>query len=228
MGRKSSHLAPRDEQSAPHALQSSELFMATTQQIMGWLGSLWLRRRPQLVTRSGDGHFAFRAFAALVFAITSLHAHSLHQSTTEVEYNAKTKKLEVSLTVFINDLELALVRQSEREMRIDKTPDAEFDAQIQAYLAKTFVVTDAAGKAAKIEWVGRKLDAGSVKSDDPAVTLFFEIALPDGLAGKTLQHTVFGDLFKDQTHLLHLRSDVRKAELRFTRDNAKKKLLPAD
>ncbi|MDP1588288.1 MAG: hypothetical protein Q8M07_11120 [Prosthecobacter sp.] len=202
--------------------------MTTTQQIMVWLGRLCLRRRPQLVTRSGDGYFAFRVFAALVFSITSLHAHSFHQSTAEAEYNPTTKKLEVGLTVFINDLETALIRQSEREMRIDKNPAAEFDAQIQAYLAKTFVVTDAAGKAAKIEWVGRELDAESVKSDDPAVTLFFEIALPDGLTDKTLQHTVFGDLFKDQTHLLHLRSGSHKVELRFTRDNAKKKLLPAD
>lgn len=163
-----------------------------------------------------------------LLAAASLHAHSLHQSTAEAEYNPKTKKLEVSLTVFISDLELALVRQCEREMRLDKTPAAEFDAQIQAYLAKTFVVTDAAGKPAKIEWMGRELDADSVKSNEPEVTLFFEIALPNGLAGKTLQHTVFGDLFKDQTHLLHLRSNACKAALRFTGDDAEKKLFPVD
>ena len=163
-----------------------------------------------------------------LLAAASLHAHSLHQSTAEAEYNPKTKKLEVSLTVFISDLELALVRQCEREMLIDKTPTTEFDTQIQAYLAKTFVVTDAAGKPAKIEWMGRELDADSVKSNEPEVTLFFEIALPNGLAGKTLQHTVFGDLFKDQTHLLHLRSNACKAALRFTGDDAEKKLFPVD
>ena len=171
-----------------------------------------------------------RLIAALVafLLVPCLHAHSLHQSTAEAEYNPTTKKLEVSLTVFIDDLELALMRQSERLMRIDKTPAADFDAQIEAYLAKTFVVTDVAGKVAKIEWVGRELDAQSAKSGDPAVTLFFEIALPDGPAPKTLQHTVFGDLFKDQTHLLQLRSSACKAELRFTRDDAKKRLLPLD
>jgi len=157
--------------------------------------------------------------------VTCAHAHSLHQSTAEAEYNPTTKKLEVSLTVFINDLETALIRQSEREMRLDKTPAADFDTQIQAYLAKTFVVTDAAGKAAKIEWVGRELNADSVKSDDPEVTLFFEIALPDGLKGKSLQHTIFHDLFKDQINLLHLRSNPGKAELRFTKDETSKKLV---
>lgn len=154
-----------------------------------------------------------------------LHAHTLHQSTAEAEYNPTTKKLEVSLTVFINDLELALIRQSEREMRIDKNPAAEFDAQIQAYLAKTFIVTDATGKAAKIEWVGRELDAASAKSDDPAVTLFFEIALPESLAKPMLQHTIFCNLFKDQINLLHLRNGTQNVELRFVRGDLARPFL---
>jgi hypothetical protein len=163
------------------------------------------------------------AFISLCVA-TCVHAHSLHQSTAESEYNPTTKKLEVSLTVFINDLELALIRQSEREMRIDKTPAAEFDSQIQAYLAKTFVVTDAAGKAAKIEWAGRELDAESVKSDDPAVTLFFKVPLPGGLVDAKLRHAVFCELFKDQTNLILIQNEKRKIELRFSQDGLIKQL----
>lgn len=160
----------------------------------------------------------------LFLTSATLHAHSLHQSTAEAEYNAKTKKLEVSLTVFINDLETALIRQSEREMRLDQTPAAEFDAQIQAYLAKTFVVTDVAGKTAKIEWVGRKIDEETKKSGDPTVTLFFEIPLPNGLADAKLRHAVFCEMFKDQMNLLLIQNEKRKAELRFTQDGRIKQL----
>jgi hypothetical protein len=198
--------------------------MATTQQIMGWLGNLWLRRCPRLISRERDGYFAFRCFIGIVFSVTSLHAHSLHQSTAEAAYNPATKKLEVSLTVFINDLELALVRQCEREMILDKTPAAEIDGQIQAYLAKTFVFTDAAGKAAKIEWVGRQIDEESKKSGDPSVTLFFEIALPIGLANAKLRHAVFCELFKDEVNLLSLKSGTLKIELRFTQQDESAKL----
>lgn len=154
------------------------------------------------------------ALAALLL-VPCLHAHSVHQSTAEAEYNAETKKLEVSLTVFINDLETALIRQAEREMRLDKTPAAEFDAQIRAYLAKTFVVTDAAGKTAKIEWVGRQLDEETQKSSDPTVTLFFEVVLPDGLADAKLRHAVFCEMFKDQVNLFLLLSGMQKKELQF-------------
>lgn len=161
--------------------------------------------------------------AAALLAASSLHAHSVHQSTAEAEYNAKTQKLEVSLTVFVNDLELALVRQCEREMRLDKTPAADFDAQVQAYLSKTFVVTDAAGKTAKIEWVGRELDAGSEKSADPTVTLFFEVEMP---TRATLRHTMFCELFKDQLNLLQLQGGSRKTELRFVPGTSATPLTP--
>ncbi len=159
------------------------------------------------------------AAIAVLLIVPCLHAHSIHQSTAEAEYNLTTKKLEVSLTVFINDLELALIRQCEREMRLDKTPAAEFDAQIQAYLAKTFVVKDAAGKTVKIDWLGRQIDADK-KSDDPAVTLFFQIPLMDGLEEVVLRHAVFCDLFKDQTNLLLLVAGSKKSQLIFKNQDA--------
>lgn len=170
-----------------------------------------------LTRRGGLNSASMRTLPAILCLLTAtcLHAHSLHQSTAEAEYNAETKKLEVSLTVFINDLETAVIRQSEREMRLDKTPAAQFDAQIRAYLAKTFVVTDAAGQAAKIGWVGRQLDEETRKSGDPTVTLFFEIALPDGLADAKLRHAVFCEMFKDQVNLVALQGQSDKVGLRF-------------
>jgi hypothetical protein len=155
---------------------------------------------------------------------TCLHAHSVHTSTAEAEYNAETKKLEVRLTVFVSDLEVALVRQSEREVRIDKTPAAEFDAQVQVYLAKTFVVTDAAGKVAKMEWVGREMEEASAKSGDPAVVLFFEVEVPEGVVGTTVRNAVLQDVFRDQMNLMQLREGDRKTEMRFTCENPSGKL----
>lgn len=159
------------------------------------------------------------AFISLCVA-TCLHAHSIHQSTAEAEYNPTTKKLEVCLTVFIDDLELALMRQSERLMSIDKTPAADFDAQIQTYLTKTFVVTDAAGKAAEIEWVGREL----AQAGDPAVMLFFEVPVVGELATSTLKHAVLCDLFKDQLNLLLVSVGTQKQQLKFTADDSLKPL----
>lgn len=151
-------------------------------------------------------------------------AHDIHRSVAEAEYNATKKKLEVSLTVFVNDLEVALIRQAEREMSLAKTPTKVVDAEIQRFLAQHFVVVNAAKQTASLEWLGRQIETGTEASSDPQVTLFFEVPLPDGMNNSTLKNSVFVDHFADQLNLVHLRSGTRSTELRFTKTDATKPL----
>ncbi len=164
------------------------------------------------------------AAVLLHWMVAGLAAHSIHQSTAEAEYNPTTRKLEVSLTVFVNDLEVALTRQCEREMQIEKTPEAEFDDQIKVYLSKNFEVTDVSGEISQLEWVGRKLDAENAKSDEPTVTLYVEVKMPGGLDDSRIKLTLFCDRFKDQRNLLMLRRDMQKVEMQFSRENPSRKL----
>ena len=151
-------------------------------------------------------------------------AHTFHQSTAEAEYNSKTKKLEVSLTVFIDDLELALIRQSEKWISFEKTAEAELDAQIQTYLNKNFQLMTANGGSSKLTWVGKEVDADSVQKEDPEVILFFELDLSDGFSDITLRYAILQDLFKDQINLLHLRGKAKPSEFLFTQADAEKRL----
>ena len=158
--------------------------------------------------------------------VLSLQAfgHAIHQSTAEAEYNADTRKLEVSLRVFASDLELALIRHSERMVSLDKTPAKELDPVIQAYLARVFILRTADGKPATIEWVGKQIEPASRPGDDDAVTLFFELSLPAGLQGCELRHTVLCECYQDQINLLLLRDGAKQRELRFTRESVGQKL----
>lgn len=151
-------------------------------------------------------------------------AHSLHQSTTEAEYNPAAQKLEVSLTVFINDLELALMRHSEKLLSFEKTPADVFDKAIQDYLKNFFVLTNAAGKRAVIEWLGRELDEESAKSNDPQVTLYFELPVTGDLNDWSLRHEVLGNIFKDQVNLMHLKIHGRDVQMSFKTGDAESRL----
>lgn len=153
-----------------------------------------------------------------------LQAHPVHQSQAHAEFNPKTQKLEVSLTVFINDLEQALTNRSGRKLFMDKTDAALFDKQVQLYLAETFVVKDATGKVAALEWLGREMEPDAEKSADPEVTLFFELSLPQGLPGSTLRHTVFCEVFEDQSNLLRFTSGPKKTVWCFLKGDGEKRL----
>jgi hypothetical protein len=166
--------------------------------------------------------------AVLTFCglVAHAQAHPVHQSAAEVAYNQKTKKLEVSLTVDLNDLELALTRECDHAISLDRTPADEFDAQTQIYLARNFEITDANGQVAKIVWIGRELVAETVKSADPSVRLFFEVPLAGEIAAAQLRHSLFCSLFNEQTNLVHLCHDKTKLELRFLKGDAAKPLVP--
>ena len=116
------------------------------------------------------------------------------------------------------------MRLSEREMRIEKTAAEAFDAQARLWLAKSFVVSDSAGKKVEMAWIGRQIDAETKKSGDPTLTLFFEISLPRGLEGSKLQNGVLSDLFEDQLNLLHFRNGAEKTQMQFQRGDAAKRL----
>lgn len=158
------------------------------------------------------------------FPSPSLLAHPVHQSQAEVSFNATTRRLEVSLTVFINDLELALSQHAGTRMSLEQTPAKEFDAQIQSYLAQTFLVKKASGEAAPIRWLGRKLNAGEEKGGDPALTLFFEVPLSENPGSYALQHEVFCGIFEDQSNLLRLNVETQKTVWCFLRGDGAKKL----
>ncbi|GEP41713.1 DUF6702 family protein [Brevifollis gellanilyticus] len=166
-----------------------------------------------------------RVILILTLACASwAQAHSLHQSTAEAEYNSVTQKLEVSLTVFINDLELALMRHSEKLLSFEKTPADQFDAVILDYLTNCLVLTNDAGKRATITWLGREKDEESAKSNDPAVTLYFEMSVPGDLKSWTLRHAVFGNIFKDQVNLMHLKMAGRDVQMSFKAEDGTKRL----
>ena len=161
----------------------------------------------------------------LLSTALAVQGHDIHQSTAEIEFNPKTNRLEVSLTVFVDDLELALMRQAERELSLTQEPAARVNDEIVRFLARCFVVKDEAGKAAGLIWTGRQIDAATANSADPAVTLYFEILLPGGLNGATLTHTVFCDRYADQVNLVHLRTESHSTELLHTKNMPTKRLM---
>lgn len=164
------------------------------------------------------------AIVALLVMASAATAHDLHQSTGEAEYNPDTKRLEVSLTFFANDLELALIRFSERMISLRETATDKADAVIQAYLKQTFVLTGADGAKAALRWVGRELEQAASPLGEERVTLYFELALPSGLQGHTLTHSALHSCFEDQMNLLSLKAGLTKTELRFTKAEPSKPL----
>jgi hypothetical protein len=156
----------------------------------------------------------------LLLATTGLaSAHDLHTSTGEAEFKDAPPRIEVSLTLFADDLELALMRRTERFLRFGTTPAAELDKVLKTYITEHFIVHTAEGVRPPIKWIGHEAPAASQKTADPETTLYFEVLLPDASTPCSLRHDLLVEMFKDQEHLLRVKDGAASTSLRFSPGN---------
>ncbi|MFT7620572.1 MAG: hypothetical protein ACI97A_004229 [Planctomycetota bacterium] len=85
--------------------------------------------------------------------------HPNHLSLAEVEYNAKTGELEVSLAVLAIDFEETLSRRAGKRINLDRTKGIK--KIIEDYLAERFIITLPDGSKPRPYYAGRE-DKGKV------------------------------------------------------------------
>lgn len=150
------------------------------------------------------------AFVASCALATAALAHPIHTSVAEADYNRTSQKLEVALRVFADDFESALGELAGKKISLEKTPRAEFDALVRAYLIAHFTVKTRDGTLAAQRLIGREL-----KDAANELWLFFEIDLPAGAEGARLHHAVLRDRFSDQLNSVRVRDGQRQTTLVF-------------
>lgn len=138
-------------------------------------------------------------------------AHPFHTSVAETEWNAETKRLEVALRVTPEDLEAALTKRAEANVRLE---DAEgVDELIVEYLNEHFTLrqqndSDEEAKPLKLTWVGKEIST-------KAAWLYFEIDAPKGVEGLEFANRLLIDEEESQINTVVVRDGQRKTTLRF-------------
>ena len=148
--------------------------------------------------------------AGLLATVPPLAAHAIHTSVAEADYNAATRRLEVSLRVFIDDFEAALSVHARRRLSLAATPREEFDAATRTYLAEKFTVRTPDGQLAPLIWVGRE-----VRDAENELWFHFEVALPGGVEGCRVHHQALGEQFPTQINSVRVRDGERRLTLVF-------------
>jgi len=116
--------------------------------------------------------------------------HGVHLSTATVDYRTDAGKIEVVVTLSADHLEENLRRRSQREIELDRTPDAPKLAE--AYLRERFEVRDSQGRQVVWKWVGWEITGGNVNCYVEA-----SVAKPEGLK---LRNDLLLDWQRDQVN----------------------------
>lgn len=146
-------------------------------------------------------------FAVCLFAFgleLPAASHRYHTSLTRMDYKAETKNIEITIQLFIHDLENVLERFSKKRIDVGKTP--EIDNIIEKYLDENFVLKNKKDEKLKIKWVGKELNVDTA-------FVYLETSSIESLDGFQLQNTIFFESFPEQTNLLTARYENKKVDL---------------
>ena len=148
--------------------------------------------------------------AVTLTAGVNLQAHPFHATYTEVDWNAKSKVLEVALRVQPEDLDRVLSLRTKRKIDIEKTKDV--DKLIQKYLAEVFLVEPKLKQPLAIRWVGKEVSSKEA-------WLYFEVSRPQGIEGLKLLNRIFLEIIPDEVNTVRFRYDKKRVTLRFERNS---------
>jgi hypothetical protein len=156
--------------------------------------------------------------AALLLLLLPLLAlaHAYHASIAELRYNPAKRQVEISIKVFIDDLEKALSQGQPVAVHLDE-PRAQ--ALAAAYLQRSLQVGTRPGEVLPLQFVG-------LQPEQDAYWLHARVSLPAGrpLTSLRLRHTLLLDLFADQMNIVNIEAGGKKQSALFRAGNEEQEL----
>lgn len=123
--------------------------------------------------------------------------HPLHVSTTEADYNASTKTIEITCKLFSDDFEDALSKTNTQKIDLSKASmKPSMDKIVAAYLLKNLKI-NIDGKIRTVKYIG-------FENDREATNVYLEIENVSALNTAEIYDTILYDLFTDQMSIIHV------------------------
>lgn len=137
-----------------------------------------------------------------------LQAHAFHISRTEINYNVEQSSVQMTLSIFIDDLESALDKRGIKSpyLGTDKE-NAKGDQWITEYLKENLVLKS---KGAVLEWNY----LGKEHSDDKiAFWIYLEAENVVGLENLFVSNKVLIEIFDDQKNIVSIKRSRKQMDM---------------
>lgn len=156
-------------------------------------------------------HYVFLPLLLLAAGglLMSFQRHDFHTSLTQMQFEAKSQTVEISIRMFTDDLETALTRENGGKP-VQFGGPTKLDQLLEKYVRKHFVMADSQRKTRAYSYVGyeQEADAHWVYIEMPA-------AGADTFKNVVIKQDILMDLFSDQVNLVNIQYNQQKKTVVF-------------
>lgn len=142
-----------------------------------------------------------------------LSFHPIHLSITEIEHNEKSKALQMTMRIFIDDLELSIQKQTgDEELDLLEPGNGRTtDQLVKAYLADR-VKMKVDKKQVKLNYLGHEIEG-------PAMICYVEIENIKKFSTIEVTNKVILETHDDQSNLVNVNYKEKVKSIRLTNDS---------
>ena len=156
----------------------------------------------------------------MVNTSTLIDTHEFHMSKSTINYNTKDQTLQITMNMFIDDLELVLQPTAGDTLRIcTRKEKEEAEDMIHAYIIEHLII-EIEGKKIIPEFLGKE------QSDDlAAVWCYLEVVDIPSFSEMSVTNDIMIELYDDQKNMTHIQLDKQRVEdILFTPEKTTEKI----
>ncbi len=137
----------------------------------------------------------------IILCILSIGAgiHDHHVGITEIRYSTDSESYQISLKLFTEDLENAVLKDSGVDLDLGSEKE-NADSVIFKYLEKEFSIESAEGEKLNLTRIGRETDLN-------ITWVYFESEIMKSLDALKVHNSIFMELHDEQTHVVNVDQD---------------------
>lgn len=142
--------------------------------------------------------------------------HPIHVTRTEINYESKSQSLQLTLFVYIDDLEDAVKQTGQPVLHLATSKELKnADVLLHNYLKNVLKIASP-NRSFQINWVGKEL------SDSP-LAMFIYLEIEDVQDGITLsmKNDVLLDLYDDQTNIIESKKNNKAITTVYIKERGK-------
>jgi hypothetical protein len=149
-------------------------------------------------------------FVRLVAIFISVNIHAYYVSVSEIYHNPKNNSLEISMKIFIDDLELAIRKIENSEFTLsDQGAGADTKKSMEAYLSDKFQI-EINEQPVDMHMIGYELE-------DDAVLCYIEIIKVQEINTINIENTILCEIYEEQINLTHFQYKGQLKSLKTTK-----------
>ena len=142
--------------------------------------------------------------------------HDYHVSVIQMQQNATTKTLEISMRIFTDDLEMALSKDNGNKRFTISNQDRN-DEFLKRYLNRHFEVKDARKQIKNFKYLGKEQEVD-------ATWIYLEVEGFSDWKGMSLRNDVLMEVFDDQVNMVNFKSESGKKTYLYKKGSSQQNL----